>query len=237
LTTGRYPPAVPRLLASLTVVMAIAAAACGQHESPAQKTAHERQNQARQVATKAGLSPAVRDFMALYSTAASNSYTVTYAPSPSGTTIALIQDPPLRRADAVTGSITRSVFVTRQGTYDCDLQNQQWTCQQAQQQEAQPGLLAPADIDRFIAELKTATTNYTFAVSNKKIAGTDTKCLVTKPKPGVAGTGSTLCLSSLGAVLLVEGNGNPLRAVKYSTSVDKRRLELPTAPEPPQPKP
>ena len=141
------------------------------------------------------------------------------------------------RVDVVVPPVTRSVFVTKQGTYECALQDQKWTCQQSQQQEATPGLLAPADIARTVAELTTAKTNYTFAVTNKKIAGTDTRCLVTKPKPGVAGGGSTLCLSSRGAVLLVEGAGNPLRAVKYSTSVDDRRLQLPTAPEPPQPKP
>ena len=69
------------------------------------------------------------------------------------------------------------------------------------------------------------------------MAGTDARCLVATPKQGVAGPSSTLCLSSRGAVLLSEGTSNPLRAVKYSTSVDDRRLQLPTAPEPPQPKP
>jgi hypothetical protein len=228
---------VPRLLASLAVVVAITAVACGQHDSPAQKAAHERQTQARQVAAKAGLSPAVQDFMARYASAASNAYSVTYGPSGAGTSIVVEQDPPLRRVDVVVPPVTRSVFVTKQGTYECALADQKWTCQQSQQQEATPGLLAPADIARTVAELTTAKTNYTFAVTNKKIAGTDTRCLVTKPKPGVAGGGSTLCLSSRGAVLLVDGAGNPLRAVKYSTSVDDRRLQLPTAPEPPQPKP
>ena len=33
------------------------------------------------------------------------------------------------------------------------------------------------------------------------------------------------------------GPGNPLRAVRYSTTVDARRLQLPATPEPPQPKP
>ena len=212
-------------------------AACGQHDSPAQKTVHERETQARQVASKAGLSPAVQEFMALYATAASSAFTVTYGPSAAGTSVVLVQDPPLRRVDVVAPPVTRSVFVTKQGTFECALQDQTWTCQQSQQQEGTPGLLAPADITRTVAELKTATTNYTFAVTIKKIAGADTKCLVTKPKPGVAGGGSTLCLSSRGAVLLVEGAGNPLRAVKYSTSVDDRRLQLPAAPEPPQPKP
>jgi hypothetical protein len=228
---------VLRALRATTVVLTLALVACGQHESPAQKTAHEREKQAREVASKSGLSPEVQDFLALYATAANNRYTVTYGPSGAGSSIVLVQDPPLRRVDVVSPPVTRSVFVTKQGTYDCALQNQQWSCQQSQQQEGAPGLLAPADIDRTVAELKAAKTNYSFSVINKKVAGTDTKCLVTKPKPGVAGDGSTLCLSSRGAVLLVEGAGNPLRAVKYSTSVDERRLQLPTAPEPPQPKP
>jgi len=219
------------------VVVATAATACGQHESPAAKTTHERENQARQVASKAGLSPAVQDFLALYATAADNSFTVTYGQSAAGTSVVLIQDPPLRRVDVVAPPVTRSVFVTKQGTYECALQDQKWTCQQSQQQEGTPGLLAPADIERTVAELKAARTNYTFAVTNKKIAGTDTHCLVTTPKPGVAGGGSTLCLSSRGAVLLVEGSGNPLRATKYSTSVDTRRLQLPTTPEPPSIRP
>jgi hypothetical protein len=221
----------------VVAVLLLLAAACGQHESPAQKTAHERENQARQVASKAGLSPQVQDFLALYSTAANNSFSVTYGPSAAGTSVVLLQDPPLRRVDVVAPPVTRSVFVTRQGTYECALQNQQWTCQPSQQQEAAPGVLAPADIDRTVAELKDAKTNYAFSVTHKTIAGTEARCLVTKPKPGVTGGGSTLCLSSRGAVLLVVGAGNPLRAVKYSTSVDTRRLQLPTAPEPPAIKP
>jgi hypothetical protein len=221
----------------LALVVALVLAVCGQHQSPAEKTANEREKQAREVASKAALSPEVQEFLALYATAANNKYTVTYGPSGAGTSIVLAQNPPLRRVDVVAPPVTRSVFVTKQGTFDCQLENQQWTCQPSKQQEGAPGLQAPADIDRTVAELKAAKTNYSFSVTNKKVAGTDTKCLVTKPKPGVAGAGSTLCLSSRGAVLLVEGSGNPLRAVKYSTSVDDRRLQLPTAPEPPQPKP
>jgi hypothetical protein len=225
------------VLRGLAVLIALIAVGCGQHESPAQKTAHERENQARQVASKAGLSPAVQDFLAVYATAADNTFTVTYGPSATGTSVVLLQAPPLRRVDVVVPPVTRSVFVTKQGTYECALDNQQWTCQQAQQQEGAPGLLAPADIARFGAELATARTNYTFAVKNRKVAGTDARCLVTTPRAGVGGPASTLCLSSRGAVLLSEGTSNPLRAVKYSTSVDTRRLQLPATPEPPQPKP
>jgi len=227
------------VLRAFAVVLALAlvAVGCGRHETPAEKTTHARENQARDVARKAGLSVPVQDFLALYAIAASNTFSVTYGPSQAGTSIVLLQAPPQRRVDVVAPPVTRSVFVTKQGTYECSLQDQKWTCQQSQQQEGTPGLLAPADIDRTVAELKSARTNYTFTVTSKKVANTDTRCLVTTPRPGVAGGGSTLCLSSRGAVLLVEGAGNPLRAVRYSTSVDSRRLALPAQPEPPQPKP
>jgi hypothetical protein len=219
------------------VVLALVAVSCSQHETAAEKTANQRQNQAREVAKKAGLSQPVQDFLAQYATAADNSFTVTYGPSPAGASIVLMQHPPLRRIDVVVPPVTRSVFVTKAGTFDCVLDNQTWGCQTAQQQEGTPGLLAPADIERTAAELKAAQTNYTFSVTKKKVAKTDTRCLVTTPKPNVSGGGSTLCLSPEGAVLLVQGTGNPLTAVKYSTSVDDRLLKLPTAPEPPPIKP
>lgn len=221
----------------VAVVLAVTAVACGGHQGAAEKTTQKRQAQAREVAKEAGLSPAVQDFLALYAGAATNSFTVTYGPSQAGSSIVLMQDPPLRRVDVVSSGVTRSVFVTKQGTFECAQQDQQWTCQRSPQQEGTPGPLAPADIDRTVAELKAAKTNYTFSTNKRKIAGTGVECLVTSPRPGVAGGQSTLCLSSLGAVLLVEGNGNPLRAVKYSTSVDDEKLKLPTTPEPPPIKP
>jgi hypothetical protein len=225
------------VLRAVAVLVLVTAAACGQHQSPAQKTIAKREAQARQVAREAGLSPAVQDVLAQYATAADNSFTVTYGPSQAGSSIVLIQDPPLRRVDVAASGVTRSVFVTKQGTFECAEQNNQWSCQPSQQQEGTPGLLAPGDIQQTVAQLKTAKTNYTFSVTNRKIAGTDVRCLVTKPRPGVAGGGSTLCLSSRGAVLLAEGTSNPVQAVKYSTSVDKQKLQLPTTPEPPAIKP
>jgi hypothetical protein len=223
---------VVRALGVLLLLAAVTTA-CGRHESPAQKTAHDREKQARDLARGAGLSVDVQDFLARYASAAGNRFSVTYAKSANGTTVVLIQDPPRRRVDVVAPPVTRSVFVTSDGTYDCALDNQKWGCQKAQQQEALPGLLAPADITRTAAELKAARTNYTFKVIDKKVAGADSRCLVTTPRPGIGGAGSTLCLSPQGAVLLVEGAGNPLRAERYSTSVDERLLQLPAKPEPP----
>lgn len=221
----------------VVVVVATLVAACGSKESPTEKTANAREKQARDVARQAGLSPDVQDFLALYASAANNHFSVTYEKSAAGSTIVLVQAPPLRRVDVVTPPVTRSVIVTRQGSFDCSLENQKWTCRQSQDQHAQPGLLAPADITRTAAELKAARTNYDFKIIGRTVAKTKARCLVTTPKPGVAGAGSTLCLSPQGAVLSVEGSGNPLKAASYSTDVDARRLELPTTPEPPDIKP
>jgi hypothetical protein len=232
---------VLRLLTAFVAIVAAAVAAvavaCGSNQTAAEKTAQARQRQARDVARRAGLDAPVQDFLALYASAAGNKFSVTYGQSAAGASIVLIQDPPLRRVDVVSPPVTRSVFVTQQGTFECALQDQKWTCQQAQQQEGPPGLLAPADIARTANELKAARTNYLFRVTGRKVAGSDARCLVTTTRPGVSGAGSTLCLSPQGAVLLVEGAGNPLRAERYSTTVDARRLRLPTTPEPPQPKP
>jgi len=221
----------------VVIVVATLLAACGSKESPTEKTANAREKQARAVAREAGLPPDVQDFLALYASAATKRFSVTYEKSAAGSTISLLQDPPLRRVDVATPPVTRSVLVTRNGSFDCALENQKWTCRQSQDQQAQPGLLAPADITRTAAELKAARTNYDFKVTDKKIAKTDARCLVTTPKKGVAGGGSTLCLSPEGAVLSIEGAGNPLNAEKYSTDVDARRLQLPTTPEPPDIKP
>jgi len=221
----------------LVGLVGLIASGCSKGEkSAADKTADERVKQARDVARKAGLEPQVQDFLALYASAAGSSFSVNYEPS-NGSTVVLIQDPPQRRVDVVAPPVTRSVFVTKTGTYDCSLQNQQWACQQSTEQQAAPGLLAPEDITRTAAELTSARTNYTFKIENRTIAKTTARCLLTTPKPGVAGPGSTLCLSPEGAVLLVEGTGNPLKAAEYSTKVDERRLELPTKPEPPPIKP
>jgi hypothetical protein len=228
-----YPPDVLRPRPALLVLLALASGACGQHESAAQRAAHARENQARDVARTAGLAAPVQDFLALYASAAGHRFSVTYAPATNGTTVILLQDPPRRRVDVVAPPVTRSVFVNAGGTFDCALDNQKWTCQKSQQQEAFPGQLAPGDIARTAAELKAARTNYTFKVTHRTVAGADARCLVTTPRPGVGGAGSVLCLSPEGAVLLVEGAGNPLRAARYSTSVDQRRLQLPARPEPP----
>jgi hypothetical protein len=227
---------VLRRLGVLVAVGALAAG-CGGGESASDKTANARQKQARDVAREAGLSKEVQDFLANYAAAASNKFSVTYEKSPTGSTIVLVQDPPLRRVDVVTPPVTRSVFVTRDGSFDCALDNQKWTCRKSQDQQAPPGLLAPADITRTAAELKAARTNYDFKIVDRKVAKTDVRCLVTTPKAGVSGAGSTLCLSDRGAVLLVEGSGNPLKAEKYETTVDARRLQLPATPEPPEIKP
>jgi hypothetical protein len=231
-----YPSPVPRPVA---IILLVLCAACGSHPDASHRAAAGRENQARDLARRAGLSVDVQDFLVRYASAAANRFEVTYAPSATGTTVVLVQDPPRRRVDLVTPPVTRSVFVTKDGTFDCALDNQKWTCQKSAQQESPPGLLAPADVQRTVTQLQSSKADYTFKVTDRKVAATSARCLLITPRrsapPG--STPSTLCLSSQGAVLLVEGAGTPLRAARYSTSVDTRRLQLPTTPEPALPTP
>src|SRR5438105_7942978 len=111
-----YPaPVPPRRLLLLALV--VLAGACGSHPDTSQRTASGRQRQARDLARRAGLSVDVQDFLARYAAASASRFEVTYAPSSSGTTVALSQDPPRRRVDLVTPPVTRSIFVTRDGTF------------------------------------------------------------------------------------------------------------------------
>jgi hypothetical protein len=218
------------------LVLLLAAAACGSHEDASQRTAAGRERQARDLARRAGLSVDVQDFLARYAAASASDFEVTYAPSSSGTTVVLAQDPPRRRVDLVTPPVTRSIFVTNEGTFNCALDNQKWTCQKSAQQESTPGLLSSADIEREVGQLKAAKPDYEFRVSSRKLAGVSARCLAVTPRPGSAATGarSDWCLSAEGAVLLFEGaaSPNPLKAVRYTTHVDGRRLQLPAAPQP-----
>jgi hypothetical protein len=228
----KYPPAVLRRTAALGLLLMLLPTACGSKESAAEQTARRRQAQARDVAKRAGLPPPVQDFMALFASAASGRFDVSYAPEPSGSAVEVIQDGPLRRVDLNAGGVTRSLFVTRDGTFNCALQDKKWLCQRASQQEAQPGLLAAADIERAVAQLQSSRNNFDFKVTDRKVAGVKARCLVVTPKPGGAAGGNTLCLSPQGAVLVREEPGASLRASHYTTDVDSRRLKLPAPPEP-----
>jgi hypothetical protein len=230
-----YCSPVPRLAVALLLLLAVA---CGSHKDASTRTAQGRAKQARDLAKRAGLPGDVQDFLALYASAAGNSFEVTYEPSASGTTVVLVQAPPRRRVDLVTGAVTRSVFVTNEGTFNCALDNKKWSCQKASQQESPPGLLAPADVDRTVSQLQSSKKDYDFRVSGRTVAGAGARCLQITPKPTApqGSTPSTLCLSKDGAVVLVEGSGAPLKAARYTTKVDARRLDLP-APASPAPTP
>jgi hypothetical protein len=224
------------VLVWFAAICAVASSACGSHDDASDRTAAGREKQARDLARRAGLSSEVQDFVASYAAASGHRFQVTYAPSSSGTTVVLVQDPPRRRVDLVTPPVTRSIFVTKEGTFNCALDNQKWSCQKSAQQESTPGLLSPADVAREVSQLQSAKPDYDFRVSTRKIAGTSARCLAVTPRKGAAAnaTSSQWCVSGEGAVLLFEGSGNAnsLRAVRYSTDVDERRLELPAPPSP-----
>ena len=230
MTSLSYPPGVLRPTAALLAVLALAIGACGSGNSATERAAQTRADQARQVARRAGLPVAVQEFLARYATSAARSFTVNYAPDQGGTTIVLTQAPPDRRLDLVQGGVTESFFATSAGSFDCVLRGRAWTCTSTSTESGQPAPLAPADVDRTVATLKASQTSFTFRVVTRRVASTGASCLETVPRPGAAAAPSgptSLCISPEGAPLLVEGNGTQLRATRYSTEVDERRLRLP----------
>jgi hypothetical protein len=236
LTDLSYPPGVFRPTAALIVALALAGGACDGGQSATERAAKTRSDQARQVARRAGLPAAVQDFLARYAASAAKSFTVNYAPDPDGTTIVLTQAPPDRRLDLVRGGVTESFFATQQGSFDCVLRGRAWTCTSTSTEAGQLAPLAPADVDRTVAALQASKASFTFRVVDRRVAGTRTSCLETVPKTGAGGAASTgptsLCISPEGAPLLVQGQATQLRATRYTTEVDQRRLRLPAPPTP-----
>ena len=211
---------------------------CGHGTTATERAAAVRSRQARAAARRAGLPADVQTFVARYARVVGETFTVTYASgTPGEGEVVLAQRPPDKRLDISTTlngrTVTRSLFVTRTNSYSC-LRDQSgtWSCSRTADQPNQLGPLAAADVTRTVDALKQSRTDYDFHIGARPIARVTATCLVTtprKPAPS-APPPASLCLSPEGAPLLVEGSGQALRAVKYSTRVDGHRFDLPAAP-------
>lgn len=188
------------------------------------------------MARRAGLTPAVQDFVALYASAPAARMSVTYAVGvpPSGQ-IRVDQQPPRRRVDitAAGDPTLRSLFETPTGTYSCERVEAAWTCDRNDSGSGGVGVLDAADINRTVSTLTASRQAFDLRVGRRKLVGRQTTCLITTPRPGstAAGTAATsLCVSGQGTPLLIERSGESLRALRYSTHVDSTRFRLPSRP-------
>ena len=221
---------------ALVAVAMGATGACGGRETETRRAVARRAEQARAVARRAGLSPAVQEFVALYATAPAARMSVTYAAGASGRErIRVDQDPPRRRVDLTSpGDPTvRSLFETPSGTYSCVRAEGAWTCDRDEGGGSGVGVLDPADINRTVAALTSSRKDYDLKIGRRKLAGRQTTCLVTTPRPGSAaatGAATSLCVSGQGTPLLIERSGESLRAIRYSNHVDRARFNLPSRP-------
>lgn len=234
-------PRVITLRAVIVVAAAVAAAvgnsACKSDQtSPVERLAQARQAQAEEAADRAGLRPEAREVLVLAAGSVAKEFSVTYRLD-DGTRAVLIQVPPYRRVDLLSGTsadpVIRSIIVNRDGTFSCLQEDGSWTCDQAKQAGAEDelGPFSASAIQDAVTALAGAKDRYDLDVERRRIAGQQARCLVATPK---AGTGvadgevpGVLCISPEGAPLLVKGSGPSLTAVKYTTTAPASALRPP----------
>jgi hypothetical protein len=200
----------------------------------ARKSAEERSEQARSVATEAGLGSDVADLIGDAVGAGGQSYTVTYDDG-AGAVTTLVQDPPRRRLDVRKDEVIRSAFVIERGTFACTQNRGAWTCAPSSTAPPAIGPFAATDLERTISNLTAAKATYDFTTETRSVAGTTARCLVTTRKPEAAadpalGERGVLCIAKSGAVLLVDAPGQALRAVSYRATTEDRAFDLPAEP-------
>jgi hypothetical protein len=220
----------------VVLLIAVVASACGGREPETRRAIARRAEQARGVARRAGLTPAVQDFVALYASAPAAHMSVTYAVgAPGSGRVRVDQQPPRRRVDITTAgdSTLHSLFETPTGTYSCERVEAAWTCDRNDSGSGGVGVLDAADINRTVSTLTASRRDFDLRVGRRKLVGRQATCLITTPRTGSTAAGTTatsLCVSGQGTPLLIERSGESLRALRYSTHVDSARFRLPSRP-------
>lgn len=216
---------------ALTATMAIGAG-CGGDDGDA--GAGERAEQARQVATEAGLPPEVAQVLERAAGAAHATYRVTYDVTGQGgvDVVTVASDPPRRRVDtAAAGSDEARSFVSDgDGTIVCARRSGAWSCRAGESSE--PVGVAPFHGDAVkgaIARLAAARDTHDFTVERRRMGGTTATCLLTTPKRerSSGSAPDSLCISPEGVPLLIERSAGTVRATSYTTEVGEDDLETP----------
>lgn len=217
--------------AALAMVVAALTGGAACNQGRASRAAAVRGEQARTLAREAGLAGPVQDLLARAASAVGARFAVHYELGDGGQAV-LVQDPPRRRIDIVSGPVTRSRIENGAGAFSCLLADAKWTCQKASGPAPTIGAFSPGDVERTVDGLAAARTAYTFRVTSRPLVGVTARCLVTERRPGLppdptrAPVGE-LCVSDRGAPLLVRTGQSTLQATSYSTRPDDRQFTLP----------
>src|SRR5205085_3116146 len=94
------------------------------------------------------------------------------------------------------------------------------------------GVFSPTVVQAAISTFRERAADYDFRVEDRSIAATNARCLVTTLKAGhstdsTLGATGTLCLSSEGAVLLIETPSGSVSATQYTTTIPSDAFTLP----------
>jgi hypothetical protein len=196
------------------------------------EAADARAEQAKQAAARAGLDPAVQDFVASAAGVAGQEFSVNYDLGQPGHTTVVIQQPPFRRVEVRDPTGVQVAIDNADGSFSCrQPAGAGWTCQR----ESSPTTPGGFSLDQLAVTadaLSSARASFDFAVDRRTIAATSGRCLTATRKTGAdvpAGTPdrSVLCISSRGATLLVDTGGPVVKATRYSTKTDGRAFTLP----------
>lgn len=221
--------------ALLALAVALAVPACG--GGGGDDAAEQRVAQIEDAVREAGLPDEVAEVLGRAAGVLGETFRVTYdLGGDAGGTAVLTQDPPRRRVDLearIDGApVMRSRFSDGESATLCERTAGRWTCAADPNADAEAGAFGADQVDDVVEGLRTSRDAYDFRVADRDVAGVRARCLVTELKPGREptaefGAKGTLCVSAEGVPLLVETPNASLRALRYTTSVDDERFELP----------
>lgn len=197
--------------------------------------ADERADQAEQAAIDAGLDDDVAEFLGLLARGRSTTYEVVYPGTADDTELVVHNRPPDRRVDVVVGgAVTESHLVVEGSSYRCVPADgaDGRECERTDALVDPPGLFDARALDALTGSLRSRTDDFTFAIEETAVAGTDATCLVTRVRAervrAELGDGGSICASPEGAILRVDQAGEVLEATAYTPGVDPDAFERPS---------
>jgi hypothetical protein len=222
--------AVRRCLGLVLLPVLLGITACGS-SSPT------KGEQAKSIAEQAGLPADVAAFFSLATAGTTATYRSTLETTDASSKplqVTTTQRPPDTRVDVFQADGTIDSTISIDGrSYQCSMAAGQWQCGElGTSQSTSSQVFGPDTVQRAVDTFRQRATDYDFRVEDRQIANTAARCLVTSRKPDRTedpslGASATMCLSSEGAVLLVEVPSGSVTATAYSTTIPPDAFTLP----------